>query len=101
MYRVVASRMAFVFGNEMYFYYSGFDPSWGKHSVMTTLMCESFKWAIARGVTLANLSKGKDLSKLRWNPRELFFDDAALVSPTSRGRFAFQAFEFFVRKFLF
>jgi CelD/BcsL family acetyltransferase involved in cellulose biosynthesis len=95
--KVIASRLAFVFGSDMYFYYSGFDPSWSKHSVMTTLMCESFKWAIARGVRLVNLSTGKDASKLRWKPCELFFHDAALVSPTLRGRVAFQAFDFLVR----
>jgi CelD/BcsL family acetyltransferase involved in cellulose biosynthesis len=98
--KVVASRLAFVYGREMYFYYSGFDPSWGKHSVMTTLMCESFKWAIERGVQLANLSKGKDLSKLRWDPDELVFHDTALVSPTPFGQVAFKVFDVFVRRFL-
>ncbi|HWY63376.1 MAG TPA: GNAT family N-acetyltransferase [Rhizomicrobium sp.] len=97
--RVVASRMAFVFGSEMYLYYSGFDPAWGKHSVMTTLMCETFKWAIEHGVLLVNLSRGKDLSKLRWSPREHVFHDSALASPTLRGQFAFQAFEILVGQF--
>jgi CelD/BcsL family acetyltransferase involved in cellulose biosynthesis len=96
---VVASRLAFVFGSEMYFYYSGFDPSWGKYSVMTTLMCECFKWAIGRGVRIVNLSRGRDLSKLRWSPRELVFHDSALVSPTLRGQVASQAFDILVRQF--
>jgi CelD/BcsL family acetyltransferase involved in cellulose biosynthesis len=95
---VVASRVAFVLGREMYFYYSGYDPSWMKHSAMTTLMCECFKWAIARGVRLVNLSTGNDPSKLRWKPCELLFHNAVPISPTLRGRLAFHAFKFLVRR---
>jgi CelD/BcsL family acetyltransferase involved in cellulose biosynthesis len=98
--KVVASRLAFIFGRELYFYYSGFDPSWSKHSVMTTLMCESFKWSIERGLLSANLSTGKDPSKLRWKPCEILFYDAALVSPTLRGRIAFKAVKFVVNPFI-
>jgi CelD/BcsL family acetyltransferase involved in cellulose biosynthesis len=98
--KVVASRLAFLFGREVYFYYSGFNVSWGKHSVMTTLMCETFKWLIERGVGLANMSTGKDLSKLRWRPHELSFHDAVLASPTLRGRVAYVTFDLLARHFL-
>jgi FixJ family two-component response regulator/CelD/BcsL family acetyltransferase involved in cellulose biosynthesis len=82
---VVASRMAFLLGDELYLYYSGYDLEWRKHSIMTTLMCECFKWAIERGIKVVNLSKGKDPSKLRWRGREAAYDDALLMSPTRRG----------------
>ncbi len=83
--KVVASRMAFLLRDEMYLYYSGYDLEWRKHSIMTTLMCECFKWAIDNGIATVNLSKGKDPSKLRWRGREAEFDDALLMSPTPRG----------------
>jgi FixJ family two-component response regulator/CelD/BcsL family acetyltransferase involved in cellulose biosynthesis len=83
--KVVASRMAFLLRDELYLYYSGYDLEWRKHSIMTTLMCECFKWAIENGIATVNLSKGKDPSKLRWRGREVEFDDALLISPTRRG----------------
>jgi len=85
--KIVASRMAFLLGDELYLYYSGYNLAWRKHSVMTTLMCECFKWAIECGVKAVNLSKITDPSKLRWRGREIMFYDGLLVSPTSRGRF--------------
>jgi CelD/BcsL family acetyltransferase involved in cellulose biosynthesis len=86
---IVASRIAFLQDDHLYFYYSGFDPTWRKYSVMTTLMCESMKWAIRNGVQSANLSTGKDRSKLRWKPREIVYHDAMQRSATMRGLFAF------------
>ena len=45
---IVASRLAFLEGRELYFYYSGYDPAWRKYSVMTTLMAEIMRWSISR-----------------------------------------------------
>ena len=95
---VVASRMAFLLGDELYLYYSGYDLAWRKHSIMTTLMCECFKWAIERGVKVVNLSKGKDPSKLRWRGREVMFHDALLMSPTRRGRLISRAYNLLSRR---
>lgn len=89
---VVASRMAFLLGDELYLYYSGYDLEWRKHSIMTTLMCECFKWAIENGIAVINLSKGKDPSKLRWRGSELDFHDALLMSPTRRGALISRAY---------
>jgi FixJ family two-component response regulator len=91
--KVIASRMAFVLGDELYLYYSGYDLEWRKHSIMTTLMCESFKWAIERGIKVVNLSKGKDASKLRWRGGEAAFHDALLMSPTRRGDLVSRAYD--------
>jgi CelD/BcsL family acetyltransferase involved in cellulose biosynthesis len=87
--KIVASRVAFLLGEHLYFYYSGFDPAWRKYHVMTTLMCECMKWAIEGGIQFANLSTGKDPSKLRWKPTEIVFHDAIQRSATARGRLAF------------
>src|SRR5258707_13526068 len=84
--KIVASRMAFSLGDQLYFYYSGYDLAWRKHSIMTTLMCECFKWAIERGVKVVNFSTGKDPSKLRLRGREDMFHDPLLMSRTRRVR---------------
>jgi CelD/BcsL family acetyltransferase involved in cellulose biosynthesis len=95
---VVASRLAFVLGNELYLYFAGYDPAWRKYSVMTTLMAEVIKWAIGQRLELINLSTGRDLSKLRWKPAEIMFRDAVQVSPTARGQLAFLAYDRLVRR---
>jgi len=96
--KIVAARMAFLLGEELYLYYSGYDLAWRKHSIMTTLMCECFKWAIERGVKVVNLSTGKDPSKLRWRGREVMFHDALLMSPTRRGRLISRAYDLLSRQ---
>jgi CelD/BcsL family acetyltransferase involved in cellulose biosynthesis len=96
--RVVASRIAFLLGDELYLYYSGYDPAWRKHSIMTTHTCECFKWAIDQGVKAVNLSKGKDLSKTRWKGAEIIHYDGILFSPTSRGRLLALVYGLLARK---
>jgi CelD/BcsL family acetyltransferase involved in cellulose biosynthesis len=90
---VVASRIAFLLGSDLYMYFAGYDPAWKTYSVMTVLMTEMFKWAFAHGVERINLSTGHDQSKMRWKPREVLFRDAVQVSPTMRARPAFGAFQ--------
>jgi len=66
---VIATRIGFVFGDSMYLYYSGFDPAYRRYSVMTRVLAESIKYAIAAGMQSINLSTGVDVSKTRWSPR--------------------------------
>ncbi|HEX7671205.1 MAG TPA: GNAT family N-acetyltransferase, partial [Polyangiaceae bacterium] len=47
---VVATRLGFQFGDELYLYFSGYDTAWGRYSVMTTVLSEAIQWAIARGL---------------------------------------------------
>ncbi len=89
---VVASRVAFRLDDDLYLYYSGFDPKWRKYGVMTALMSETLKWAIGEGIKRVNLSTGKDLSKLRWRPKETFYHNVLQVSPTWRGQLALCAY---------
>ena len=79
---VVASRLAFLLGSDLYVYYTGYDPAWKTYRVMTVLVTEIIKWAFAHGVERINLSTGRDQSKMRWKPREVLFGDAVQVSPT-------------------
>jgi CelD/BcsL family acetyltransferase involved in cellulose biosynthesis len=90
---VRATRIGFQFGDELYLYYSGYDPDWGKYSIMTTTLAEAIRWAIAQGVRLVNLSTGIDVSKTRWRPREVRYAEAVQIAPTLRSRMAFQALE--------
>jgi CelD/BcsL family acetyltransferase involved in cellulose biosynthesis len=71
--KVVASRLGFLEGRELYLYYSGYDPAWRKYSVMTMLMVEIMRWGISQRLRAVNLSTGRDLSKLRWRPKEINF----------------------------
>lgn len=89
--RVVASRLGFLLGDELYLYFSGFDPEWGRYSVMTTVVAESIKWAIERRCRLVNLSPGSDVSKTRWGAAIVSYASGVLVSPTRRGRLTFDA----------
>ena len=83
---IIASRIAFALGRELYLYFSGYDPRWRKYGVMTTLMVETIKWAIEHGYEIINLSTGKDLSKLRWKPTEINVLDVAQSPPSLRGK---------------
>lgn len=73
--RVVAMRLGFVWRDRLYLYYSGYDPEWGKYSVMTTTVAEALKYATDSGITSVNLSTGADESKLRWRPSEVQYVD--------------------------
>jgi len=90
--KTIASRLAFIIGDDLYMYFTGYDPAWRRYSVMTILMSEIIKWAIGEGLKHVNLSTGNDQSKLRWKPEEIMFHDAVQVSPTARGWLAYRAF---------
>lgn len=89
--KVIASRVAFVLGEAMYLYYSGYDPAYAKYSVMTTCTAFALRHAIEGGLQTVNLSSGNDVSKTRWSPREVLFREAVWTSPTPRGQLARRA----------
>jgi CelD/BcsL family acetyltransferase involved in cellulose biosynthesis len=89
---VVATRIAFVVGEQLYFYYSGFDPKWGKYSVSTTIVAEAIKYAIAQGLTSANLSTGTDVSKTRWGAELVAYREATQTRRRLKSRIAYTAF---------
>ena len=88
---VVSARLGFLFGTRLYLYYSGFDPAWGRYSVMTTAVAEALKYATTHGVRSVNLSTGADESKLRWRPRPVRYVDAVVLRPGPRARLSYQA----------
>lgn len=90
---VVATRIGFVLGGSLYFYYSGFDPAYAKYGVMTTTVAEAMQHAIREGLASVNLSSGKDVSKSRWSPREVVYRDALIFSPHKLARAKYEALE--------
>lgn len=86
---VIASRIGFVLEDELYLYFSGFEPAWSKYSVMTTTVAEALKWAIENGMRSVNLSPGTDVSKTRWGASAISMHSGILVSPQRRGKLVF------------
>jgi CelD/BcsL family acetyltransferase involved in cellulose biosynthesis len=89
--RVVATRVAFQFDDEVYLYCSGYDTRWGKYSLMTTVIAEAIRWCIERNVAVVNLSTGTDRSKTRWRPEYSMHSDAIARGPGLAARLAFLA----------
>ncbi len=89
----VAMRIGFTYADELYLYYSGYDPAWGRYSVMTTVVAEAIKWSIAQGLHRVNLSTGSDVSKTRWRPSHVAFTEGLQPAPTWRGPVALAAAE--------
>jgi CelD/BcsL family acetyltransferase involved in cellulose biosynthesis len=95
--QVVATRIGFVLGRELYLYYSGYDVQWGRFSVMTTVVAEAIKWAIGERLAIVHLSTGHDVSKLRWDPHELPYRSAVQLGPGRRSHLAFRAYHDILR----
>ncbi len=89
---VVAVRIAFVVGEHLYLYYSGFDPRWAKYSVSTTIVAEAMRYAIDQGLTGVNLSTGTDVSKTRWGAHLVPYPEAIQTRPRVRSRVAYAAY---------
>jgi CelD/BcsL family acetyltransferase involved in cellulose biosynthesis len=84
--RLVAARLAFETPCGTYVYYSGYDPAYGKYSIMTRLVVEALKRSMARGHKFVHLSFGRDVSKTRWSPREVAYKQYCFIQNSLRGR---------------
>lgn len=82
----VAMRLGFVINGELYLYYSGYNPDYSKYSVMTTLVVEAMRWALRQGIRRVNLSAGQDVSKTRWAPVEMGFEETLSIPDSVIGR---------------
>jgi CelD/BcsL family acetyltransferase involved in cellulose biosynthesis len=89
---VVAMRLGFVVGDSLYLYYSGYDPLWARYSVMTTTVAEALKYAIAHGFKTVNLSPGREVSKMRWGPRQVDYGSTYEANTRLRSRLARSAY---------
>jgi CelD/BcsL family acetyltransferase involved in cellulose biosynthesis len=91
--KVVASRIGFQNNDQIYLYYSGYDPTWSKYSVMTTLVVEAIKWSIEQRLATVHLSTGTDVSKLRWGPVKTRYVALTEVPQTWRARLSFSIYQ--------
>lgn len=89
--RVVATRIGFVLGDEIYLYYSGYAVEWARYSVMTTVVAEAIRWSIDNGMRIVNLSTGTDVSKTRWRPSQVHFFGGDECSSRLPARVAYRA----------
>jgi CelD/BcsL family acetyltransferase involved in cellulose biosynthesis len=88
--KIVATRIGFVLGDEIYLYFSGYDLAWSRLSVMTTTVAEAIKWSIGQKYRIFNLSTGSDVSKTRWRPESVEFHGGFSVG-AGTGSLAFAA----------
>ena len=88
----IASQTAFLLGNELWLYSSGYDPEWRRYGIMTVLIAEILKWSISSQLAVVNLSCGQDLGKLRWEPSEIFFHGFLQPKSHLRGRLFMSAY---------
>ena len=89
--RIVATRIGFALGDELYLYFSGYDPAYGVYSIMTTLIAETLRWAHENGVATVNLSSGVDRSKTRFRPEMIGVEGFYSLGGSKRGRLALGA----------
>ncbi|MGC3982252.1 MAG: GNAT family N-acetyltransferase [Steroidobacteraceae bacterium] len=89
---VIACRIGFVMGDSLYLYYSGYNPDYSKYSVMTTTVAEAIQYAIGQGFKTVNLSTGRDVSKERWSPEEIMYQELEVASPSAWGAFKYRAY---------
>lgn len=90
--QTAAGRLLLHANGVTFFSFSGFDPAWWPYNVATTLMAECLRRAIERGDTLANLSPGADVAKLRWSEQLQLHQEFIMVGPRRRSRLAFGLF---------
>jgi len=90
---VVATRLGFQCNDQIYLYYSGYDPAWSRYSVMTTLVVEAIKWSIHQRLAVLHLSTGTDVSKLRWSPTATHYVTSTEVSPNWKAKLSFATYQ--------
>lgn len=90
---VVATRLGFQCKDQIYLYYSGYDPKWAKYSVMTTLVVEAIKWSIEQRLAILHLSTGTDVSKLRWGPTATRYVALTEIPGNWRANLAFDTYQ--------
>ena len=91
--RPIASILGFIMDDNLWLYSSGFDPNWRKYGIMTMLTAEILKWGIGSRLAVVNLSCGKDMGKIRWNPTEVNFFHLLQPAPRRKGRLMLRAYE--------
>ncbi len=85
--KAAACLYGFRYGNSFYFYQSGYDPNYGKHSVGLVIMGLAIKIAIEEGALEYDLLHGDEEYKFRWARAARELSRIVLYPPGSRGLF--------------
>jgi serine acetyltransferase/CelD/BcsL family acetyltransferase involved in cellulose biosynthesis len=91
--RPVGGLYGFRRGPRFYFYQSGFDPAWRKHSVGLVTMGLAIKHAIAEGAEEYDLLHGTEAYKFRWANETRDLSRVHLFPPSWRGWLSRACFE--------
>ena len=67
--QAVASVYALIHGGKFYYFQSGYDPAWRSRSVGLVLIGETFRDALARGLTEYDFLRGTETYKSEWVSR--------------------------------
>lgn len=71
--QVVAMQLLLFEGDGMSLYFSGFDPAWGRYSVMMLTTKASLQYAMAQGITWVDLTAGAgSQAKRQWANEEYY-----------------------------
>ncbi len=88
----VASVYGFRVGPKYYFYQSGFDPAYAKHSVGLLVLAHSIKTALEDGAAEYDLLHGNERYKYHWTSTERPLTRHHLYPPHARGVVAHRLF---------
>jgi CelD/BcsL family acetyltransferase involved in cellulose biosynthesis len=83
--RPVGALYGFRRGPRFYFYQSGYDPAWRKHSVGLVTMGLAIKQALAEGAEEYDLLHGTEAYKFRWAKETRDLSRVYLFPPSWRG----------------
>ena len=83
--RAVGGLYGFRRGPRFYFYQSGFDPAWRKHSVGLVTMGLAIKHALAEGADEYDLLHGTEAYKFRWAKETRDLSRVHVFPPSWRG----------------
>jgi CelD/BcsL family acetyltransferase involved in cellulose biosynthesis len=82
----VAAWYGFTWGDTVYFYQSGRDPRWERHSVGLVLMGTMIQRAIERGYRRFDFLRGADTYKRQWTTTERMTEQITIFRRGLRGR---------------
>jgi CelD/BcsL family acetyltransferase involved in cellulose biosynthesis len=84
--QAVAAIYGMRYGSTFYFYQSGFDPAWAKHSVGLVMMGLSIKAALEEGASEYDLLHGDEEYKFHWARSQYELGRLELYPPHRRVR---------------
>jgi CelD/BcsL family acetyltransferase involved in cellulose biosynthesis len=82
----VAAWYGFAWGDTVYFYQSGRDPHWERHSVGLVLMATMIRRAIERGYRRFDFLRGADAYKQQWTTTQRTTEEITIFRRGWRGR---------------